>query len=85
MLPPVRDPFLIFLGYLWHISIGITRYIAPDYTSMIRASNKVESMQEMAVVIQFKHYNRFWSVMTQKIHISVRKGSLSLELIQNTR
>jgi len=26
---------------------------------MIIASNKLESMQEMAVVIQFKLYNRF--------------------------
>ena len=40
---------------------------------MIIASNKLESMQEMAVVIQFKQYNRFWPAMSQKIHISEKE------------
>jgi len=42
-------------------------------------------MQEKAVVIQFKQINRFRSAMNQKIHISIKKGGLSLELIRNAR
>lgn len=86
MLPPVLKAFLIFFCVIYGtFSIRIIQLHSSRLRKLIIESNKLESMQEMAVVIQFKQYNRFWSVTTQKIHISVRKGGLSLELIRNTR